>query len=547
MMSDDKLGDAGLQERFRQCDGGGKRLFVDGEFVRDIRTDEKCYVYPFYCRDDDEVANVAITQFIANAKVFSIRFKSAFQIKATGEYFGQPAIVLGLPKGDLTSLRDLISRCGGWDLESSLELIQSIAVTLHEAHAAGIVVRSVSPDNLFICDKRCFIGILGAAVASGTSRMQSTISDASVERCFPLQQNYVSRDVFAKNSATIETSSDLYSFGVIAREILSYKPSLEGNKGSRRRGISSFIRRCHSSSPSERPRSLQEIIDIIDGYLSPMSTTVQAKQSRFLLAIISFLILWSSCSTWYAFTNGVVGTTSGNAGSNGERATDRPPQFSFNWTLPSRQEVTALLPVTKTQAERARGLFAYTSRNVYVMPTKDPDFVGPAHEDVHPAFHAYRAIHSVPTDLAQVKDVAWFSADTPRFTYSNSQTNMKRVEDEIVRRIEALPAPTSTAIELPGYTRTELFQLLTDGRENYSYDARFVERAWAFQAAAFALSRKGYQVDATRFLGCVVKLLRSIWESEKRYDLKVTVHGSSRMRGADLPFKLASTASQSHW
>ena len=27
----------------------------------------------------------------------------------------------------------------------------------------------------------------------------------------------------------------------------------------------------------------------------------------------------------------------------------------------------------------------------------------------------------------------------------------------------------------------------------------------------------------------------------------VTVHGSSRMEGADFPFKLASTASQSHW
>ena len=210
----DALIGASLGRGFRVTRRVGRRglgLTYDGESVGD-GTRVRVYVL-----QDDRIDATARRRVESDARLrMQIKHAGALRLLDYGRQDGLTYLVVAAPLG--VPLRQLMSR-GPFDGDDLIALVRSLAATLAEAHAVGVVHRDVNPDNVFV---RRESGALAVELIDFPLVELCEARSRSSARTAP----YLSPE--QTSEAQVRPSSDVYSVGVIAYEALTGRRPFEG-------------------------------------------------------------------------------------------------------------------------------------------------------------------------------------------------------------------------------------------------------------------------------------------------------------------------------
>jgi serine/threonine protein kinase len=190
--------------------------------------------------------------------------------------FGQldgdlPYIVMEYIEGRL--VRDVIDATGPLPLPQARGVLAAVASALASIHDSGIVHRDVQPGNVYIENRtgRAVLGDFGIAgvLDSGTS----TTTELTVTGVQLGDLRYTSSERLQGEKAT--DASDIYSFGVMAYEVLTGRGPYAGESETEQliahlhstpmsmaelrpdldAGTAQLIERCLAKDPNRRPRA----------------------------------------------------------------------------------------------------------------------------------------------------------------------------------------------------------------------------------------------------------------------------------------------------
>ncbi len=141
----------------------------------------------------------------------------------------QPFFTMELIEG--RDLSDLLARQGRLSLRECLPILRQMAEALDYAHGQGVVHRDVKPANALL-----HTGEHGDAqiklVDFGIARAQQDASGTRLTKAGMIvgTPEYMSPEQ-AEGKATIDYHTDIYSFGVVAYEMLCGQPPFQGGAG----------------------------------------------------------------------------------------------------------------------------------------------------------------------------------------------------------------------------------------------------------------------------------------------------------------------------
>jgi serine/threonine-protein kinase len=162
----------------------------------------------------------------------------------SGSASGALFYVMPLIHGE--SLRERLARDGRLPVSETVDLIRQIAGALDFAHRQGILHRDIKPENILIQDGEALLADFGIALAlSGSvqSRMTGTgLSVGTVQYMSPEQ---------AAGERDLTSSSDIYSLGAVAYEMLAGEPPI----------ADSSARTMIARLMTEAPRALRTLRD----------------------------------------------------------------------------------------------------------------------------------------------------------------------------------------------------------------------------------------------------------------------------------------------
>lgn len=203
-----------------------------------------------------------------------------------------------MPFVDDENLRGYLASNGRMALPAAVRLLRDVASALAYAHREGIVHRDIKPANILLMDGHAVVADFGIAravhqargtqergvneITCPTSRRDSYTLTA--QGSSPGTPAYMSPEQ-ARGDIEIDHRSDLYSFGLVAYEVLTGLPPFPSHpsevpgksrmeldtKNSPKalrndcpQALSDLIVRLLSPSPSDRPQSAKDAIQLLD-------------------------------------------------------------------------------------------------------------------------------------------------------------------------------------------------------------------------------------------------------------------------------------------
>ncbi len=162
----------------------------------------------------------------------------------SGSAGGALFYVMPLMRGE--SLRDRLARGKRLPVSEALHVVRQVAGALDFAHRQGILHRDIKPENILIQDGEALLADFGIAIAlsaSAESRMTGTgLSIGTVQYMSPEQ---------AAGERDLTASSDIYSLGAVAYEMLAGVPAI----------TDSSARAMLAKLMTEAPRPLRTLRD----------------------------------------------------------------------------------------------------------------------------------------------------------------------------------------------------------------------------------------------------------------------------------------------
>ena len=214
---------------------------------------------------------------------------------------GVPYLVMELLEG--APFSEICRRQGPLPLAQALSFLEEIAGAVDAAHAAGILHRDLKPGNLFVCgassdSPRVKVLDFGLAellaapdetgvFSGGPSGGEEGLPGLTSTGALPGTPLYAAPEVIRHGEAS--PASDIYSFGVIAYELLGGKPPFQGTVAEVLTGhleaeppplslpaeVWSALREALRKDPALRPRTAGEVVRRLrEGVL-------QAERARF--------------------------------------------------------------------------------------------------------------------------------------------------------------------------------------------------------------------------------------------------------------------------
>lgn len=179
--------------------------------ARHIGTDRDVAVKIFDGLEDERLLVRFQREAVAAARV---EHPNIVPIYAAGDVDGVPYIAMRLIRGP--SLAEALAREGRLDHRRAIAILGDIAAAVDAAHAAGLVHRDIKPANVLIDDDgRAYLSDFGVARLDdlpGVTRRGDWLG--TVE--------YVAPEQAMGQPAT--SASDIYSFGVLAFEVITGRP-----------------------------------------------------------------------------------------------------------------------------------------------------------------------------------------------------------------------------------------------------------------------------------------------------------------------------------
>ncbi len=123
-----------------------------------------------------------------------------------------------------SSLRQRLARQGPLPLEDVLLILRDVCDALAYAHQRGIVHRDVKPDNVLLSGRHALVTDFGLARATTEAVKEATPAGGGVTLGTPA---YMAPEQI-KAAPGVDHRADIYSFGVLAYELLTGRPPFEG-------------------------------------------------------------------------------------------------------------------------------------------------------------------------------------------------------------------------------------------------------------------------------------------------------------------------------
>ena len=234
----------------------------------------------------DMAAAVSVQRFNREIQLAAkLQHPHIVPLHATGEISGLPYFTMPFVEGE--SLRAHLSRQGELPLAECVRILRDVATALAYAHKQGVVHRDIKPENVLLTSGSAVVtdfGVGKALSASTTSAGAENLTTRGVAVGTPA---YMSPEQ-ASADPDIDHRSDIYSWGILAYEMLAGQPPFAGRgpgaliaaqitetpeSVERRRptvphALGSLVMRCLAKRPADRPQSAAELVDTLDGLLA---------------------------------------------------------------------------------------------------------------------------------------------------------------------------------------------------------------------------------------------------------------------------------------
>ncbi len=205
-------------------------------------------------------------------------------VLATGDAEGLPWFTMPYVDGD--SLRQRLA-AGPVGIGEAVGILRDVSRALGFAHGRGVVHRDIKPDNVLLSEGSATVtdfGIAKAINAARTTAPNDTLTQAGMSIGTP---TYMAPEQAAGDPDT-DHRADLYSFGVMAYELLTGRPPFTGTSPARvlaaqmsdpappiqeRRpdvpaALGELVMACLAKEPASRPQTAVDISRVLESVLS---------------------------------------------------------------------------------------------------------------------------------------------------------------------------------------------------------------------------------------------------------------------------------------
>ena len=276
------LGDAYAIER--ELGGGGmSRVFVAEEKSLGRRVVVK--ILPA-----DLSGTVSIARFRREISVAArLQHPHIVPLLAAGEVDGLPYYVMPFVDGE--SLRARLSH-GELPIAETISVLRDVARALAFAHGKGVTHRDIKPDNVLIAGTSAVITDFGVAKAVSDATVGGPLTSIGVALGTPA---YMAPEQAAADPAT-DARADFYAFGAMAYEMLAGHVPFAGRNAqgmlaahateqpgsiaalrpATPPALADLVMRCLAKRPGDRPQNATEILQLLDGIVSPSGASGSA-------------------------------------------------------------------------------------------------------------------------------------------------------------------------------------------------------------------------------------------------------------------------------
>jgi len=208
---------------------------------------------------------------------------------SAGEADGLLYYTMPLVEGE--SLRAKLARAGELPVRDAVRLLRDVASALAYAHEHGLVHRDIKPDNVLLSGGEALVTDFGVAKALSASATgsDSGLTSLGVALGTP---TYMAPEQAAADPH-VDHRADLYAWGCMAYECLTSQPPFTGRQPAallaahmaetpepigRRRpglppGLAALVMRTLEKRPADRPQSASELLQTLDGVMTPSGGT----------------------------------------------------------------------------------------------------------------------------------------------------------------------------------------------------------------------------------------------------------------------------------
>ena len=202
-----------------------------------------------------------------------------------GESNGLPYFTMPFVDGE--SLRVRLAGHGELPVNQAIRMLREIASALAYAHEHGIVHRDIKPDNVLLSRGSAMVTDFGVAKAlsASTNAEHGGITSLGVALGTPA---YMSPEQ-ASADPGVDHRADIYSFGVLAYELLTGQPPFSGRtpqnvlaahmtevpeainkrRASLPPALAALVMRCLEKRPADRPQNASEVVQALDDIATP--------------------------------------------------------------------------------------------------------------------------------------------------------------------------------------------------------------------------------------------------------------------------------------
>ena len=197
-----------------------------------------------------------------------------------GESNGLPYFTMPFVDGE--SLRVRLARHGELPVNHAIRMLREIASALAHAHEHGIVHRDIKPDNVLLSGGSAMVTDFGVAkalsVSSNTEHGSTTSAGIALGTPAYMSPEQASAD------PSVDHRADIYSFGVLAYELLTGQPPFAGRtpqqtlaaqvtevpeainkrRASLPPALATLVMRCLEKRPADRPQGASEVVHALD-------------------------------------------------------------------------------------------------------------------------------------------------------------------------------------------------------------------------------------------------------------------------------------------
>jgi eukaryotic-like serine/threonine-protein kinase len=237
--------------------GGMSRVFV----ARDLALDRRVVVKVLA---PDRAGVLSVERF-RNEALFaaSLQHPHIVPIISIGAVDGVPFLVMPFIEG--RSLRDRLEREGPLPIRDAVRILLDVSRACAYAHSRGIIHRDIKPDNILVSGDAAIIadfGIARAVAAGGASVTDTRLT----QRGFTVGSPRYMAPEQATGDEDVDHRADIYSFGIVAYELLAGVPPFDAVS-------SSELLRAHLTTPppdlrTARPDTPESLADLVSWCLS---------------------------------------------------------------------------------------------------------------------------------------------------------------------------------------------------------------------------------------------------------------------------------------